>query len=34
MPTGDRDKDFLLVKDFYSDKSGKYLEKQGEVRLR
>jgi 1-acyl-sn-glycerol-3-phosphate acyltransferase len=34
MPSGDRDKDFLLVKDFYSDKSGKYPEKQGEVRLR
>lgn len=34
MPTGDRDKDFELVKDFYSDKVGKYPEKQGEIRLR
>ncbi|HKJ15013.1 MAG TPA: 1-acyl-sn-glycerol-3-phosphate acyltransferase [Desulfobulbales bacterium] len=34
MPSGDRNKDFLLIKDFYSDKSGKYPEKQGEVRLR
>ncbi len=34
MPTGDKDKDFLLVQDFYSDKIGKYPEKQGEIRLR
>jgi 1-acyl-sn-glycerol-3-phosphate acyltransferase len=34
MPSGNREKDFLQVQDFYSDKSGKYPEKQGEVRLR
>ena len=34
MPTGDRDKDFLVIKDFYIDKSGKYPQKQGEIRLR
>ena len=34
MPTGDKDKDFMQVRDFYSDKSGKYPEKQGEIRLR
>lgn len=32
-PTGDREKDFLLLKDFYCDKSGKHPEKQGEIRL-
>ena len=34
MPTGDKDKDFAQIRDFYSDKSGKYPEKQGEIRLR
>jgi len=34
QPTGDREKDFAQIKDFYSDKSGKYPEKQGEIRLR
>jgi len=34
MPTGDKGKDFARVRDFYSDKSGKYPEKQGEIRLR
>ena len=34
IPTGDRDKDFALIKDFYLDKSAKYPEKQGEIRLR
>jgi 1-acyl-sn-glycerol-3-phosphate acyltransferase len=32
-PTGDKNKDFLLVKNFYADKSGKYPEKQGKIRL-
>ena len=34
MPTGDKDKDFALVRDFYLDISGKYPEKQGEIKLR
>ena len=34
MPTGDKAKDFVQVKDFYSNKSGKHPEKQGEIRLR
>ena len=34
MPTGDKDKDFARVRDFYLDKSGKYPEKQGEIKLR
>ena len=34
MPSGNRDKDFVMIKDFYLDKSGKYPEKQGEIRLR
>ncbi|MDX2433072.1 MAG: 1-acyl-sn-glycerol-3-phosphate acyltransferase [Desulfobacterales bacterium] len=34
MPTGDKVKDFALVRDFYSNKPGKYPEKQGEIRLR
>ena len=34
MPTGDKDKDFMHIRGFYSDKSGKYPEKQGEIRLR
>jgi 1-acyl-sn-glycerol-3-phosphate acyltransferase len=34
MPTGDRDKDFILIKDFYLNKAGKYPQKQGEIRLR
>jgi 1-acyl-sn-glycerol-3-phosphate acyltransferase len=32
-PTGDSEKDFLLLKDFYCEKSGKHPEKQGEIRL-
>lgn len=32
MPTGNMEKDFLLLKDFYSDKAGKYPGKQGEIR--
>ena len=34
MPTGNKVKDFALVRDFYSNKPGKYPEKQGEIRLR
>ena len=34
IPSGDKNKDFALIKKFYSDKSGKYPEKQGEIRLR
>ena len=34
IPSGNRDKDFEMIKDFYRDKSGKYPEKQGEIRLR
>lgn len=34
MPTGSVEKDFSLVKDFYSDKSGKYTEKQSTIQLR
>ncbi|NOQ66799.1 MAG: glycerol acyltransferase [Desulfobacterales bacterium] len=34
MPTGDKVKDFARVRDFYSNKPGKYPEKQGEIRLR
>ena len=33
-PTGDKDKDFLHIKNFYINKSGKYPEKQGEIRLK
>ena len=34
MPTGDKEKDFAQVLNFYSDKSAKYPEKQGEIQLR
>ncbi len=34
MPTGDKDKDFNQVENFYADKSGKYPEKQSKIRLR
>jgi 1-acyl-sn-glycerol-3-phosphate acyltransferase len=34
VPSGDSDKDFAIVREFYSDKSGKCPEKQGEVRLK
>ena len=34
MPTGDKDKDFMHIRGFYSDKSGKYPEKQGKIQLR
>ena len=34
MTSGDREGDFALVKDFYKDKTGKYPEKQGEIRLK
>jgi len=34
LPTGDRNKDFVMIKDFYLDKSGKYPQKQVEIRLR
>ena len=34
MPAGDKEMDFRQVIDFYSDKSGKYPDKQGEIRLR
>jgi 1-acyl-sn-glycerol-3-phosphate acyltransferase len=34
MPGGDQEKDFALIRDFYSDKTGKYPEKQGQIRLR
>ena len=34
MPTGNKERDFQIVKDFYADKRGKYPEKQGEVKLR
>jgi 1-acyl-sn-glycerol-3-phosphate acyltransferase len=33
-PSGDKDKDFAQIKDFYSDKSGKHPGNQGEIRLR
>jgi 1-acyl-sn-glycerol-3-phosphate acyltransferase len=34
MPGGDEEKDFALITDFYSDKTGKYPDKQGQIRLR
>ena len=34
MPSGNRDKDFVMIKDFYLDKYGKYPDKQGKIRLR
>jgi len=34
LPTGDRDKDLVVIKDFYLDKSGKFPKKHGEIRLR
>ena len=34
MPTGDKDKDIMNIRGFYSDKYGKYPEKHGEIRLR
>ena len=34
VPSGDSSKDFAVIKEFYRDKSGKYPEKQGEVRLK
>ena len=34
MPSGDQEKDFAQIKDFYSDKTGKHPDKQGQIRLR
>ena len=34
MPSGDGSKDFAIIQGFYRDKSGKYPEKQGQVRLK
>jgi 1-acyl-sn-glycerol-3-phosphate acyltransferase len=34
MPSGDEAKDFALIRNFYSDKAGKYPDKQGQIRLR
>ena len=34
LPSGDKDSDFELIKDFYSDKSGKYPAKQGNIQLK
>jgi len=33
-PTGDIEKDFEIIKDFYKDKTGKYPEKQGPIQIR
>ena len=33
-PSGDIEKDFEIIKDFYRDKTGKYPEKQGPVRIK
>ena len=32
-PTGDIERDFEVIKSYYSDKTGKYPEKQGEIRV-
>ena len=32
--SGDIDRDFAIIKDFYQDKQGKYPEKQGEIRIK
>lgn len=34
IPSGDIDQDFEVIKDYYRDKSGKYPEKQGEIRIK
>ena len=34
VPSSDKDKDFEEIKKFYSDKSGKYSENQGEIQLK
>ncbi len=34
VPSDDSSKDLAVIKEFYRDKSGKYPEKQGEVRLK
>ena len=34
LPSGDIDKDFEQIKKFYQDKSGKYPEKQGPIRIK
>lgn len=34
MPTGDIDKDFCLIENFYKSKFGKYPEKQNDIKLR
>ena len=34
IPSGDIEKDFEVIKDYYQDKAGKYPEKQGEIRIR
>lgn len=34
MPSGELEKDFVLVKNFYSDKTGKYPGKQGQIQLK
>lgn len=34
MPSGNMEEDFTLIAKFYRDKSGKYPEKQGAIRLR
>jgi hypothetical protein len=33
IPTGDINADFEKIKDFYKDFTGKYPEKQGEIKL-
>ena len=33
-PTGNIEKDFEIIKDFYKDKTGKYPDKQGPVQIR
>ena len=34
MPSGEKKKDFALVREFYSAKTGKHPDKQGQIRLR
>ena len=34
IPSGEIEQDFEVIKDYYQDKSGKYPEKQGEIRIR
>ena len=34
IPTGEINQDFDIIKDYYQDKTGRYPEKQGDIRVK